>query len=638
MNSGGWNIQDSITSNWNQQPFQTSTRQENYNSIAEYSQDLNNYVMTGPTPHEGNPHNDAVHSNEKPQLSSPDMSSTSVSSGEDTEMGGQDENRDLELRRTIEMGLHPRDNLSPWRWKALLLSNALLSLISGYDVSNVANIQAPIYEAFGYIEILPWVALSYSVCNVATIPLARRLYQFCDFKALAVASMVLIIAGTALAGAAPNLNCLIAGRAIMAVGASIIYQGILCFNTMFAHPHELALVQAGVGGLFAIGLITGPVIGGAFASSPHATWRWAFFFALPLLGLSLASQLLCLPRYRAPSPTKPLSTHLRETDWLGALLHLSTVLLFSSAALFPGSVWPWGAGSSVGLWAAAGVAALAYAAQQACCLLTTPAQRIFPASALRGPLLRAALCSFGGSAAYGAALYYGPLLYAFAHGRGPLEAAVRILPLVGMYVFGVVAAGVLLPLVRVYKPFYVVGGAGLLVGGGLLHVITPATSEAAVMGFQAVVGLAVGITSQLAVPVGAALLPGVQERFDVAAVHNMAQLGGVAVALSVAGAVYQNVGLQLLKSAIPFVDFTDDEYRELLAGASSPILSGASPEVMGLAVGAIIDVIVRIFYIILAAGAVSFIAACFMKYEALDFRQFPKSDEKAAEEAEVQPV
>lgn len=49
---------------------------------------------------------------------------------------------------------------------------------------------------------------------------------------------------------------------------------MLCYNVIFARPAELAMVQALVAMSFAIGLVTGPIIGGAFAENQHATWRW----------------------------------------------------------------------------------------------------------------------------------------------------------------------------------------------------------------------------------------------------------------------------------------------------------------------------------------------------------------------------
>lgn len=159
-------------------------------------------------------------------------------------------------------------------------------------MSNVANIQASIYQAFGQMELLPWVSLGYSICNIALIPLGRQLFKFGDFKVLNLVSMLFILAGSILSGAAPSIECVIAGRAVMAIGTSIIYQGysltslpnwwslanndcsILSFNIIFAHTHELGLVQGIIGACFVIGLLLGPVIGGAFAANEHTTWRW----------------------------------------------------------------------------------------------------------------------------------------------------------------------------------------------------------------------------------------------------------------------------------------------------------------------------------------------------------------------------
>lgn len=94
----------------------------------------------------------------------------------------------------------------------------------GYDVSNVANIQVPVYEAFGHIELLPWIALAYSLINVATIPLFRKLTGFLELKLVSFIAVFVLIVGSALCGAAPNINTVIAGRALIGIGAAGCYQ------------------------------------------------------------------------------------------------------------------------------------------------------------------------------------------------------------------------------------------------------------------------------------------------------------------------------------------------------------------------------------------------------------------------------
>jgi predicted MFS family arabinose efflux permease len=66
--------------------------------------------------------------------------------------------------------------------------------------------------------------MTYSMVSVAMIPLARKLTGIFEIRALSVASALLVIAGSALAGAAPNISSVIVGRAIMGVGSVILYQ------------------------------------------------------------------------------------------------------------------------------------------------------------------------------------------------------------------------------------------------------------------------------------------------------------------------------------------------------------------------------------------------------------------------------
>lgn len=87
-------------------------------------------------------------------------------------------------------------------------------------MSNIANIQAPIYEAFGHVELLPWVAVGFSALMAATLPLWRSLIGVFPLKSLFVFAYVLTLLGAVVAGAAPNIKAVIVGRALTGVGAA----------------------------------------------------------------------------------------------------------------------------------------------------------------------------------------------------------------------------------------------------------------------------------------------------------------------------------------------------------------------------------------------------------------------------------
>jgi MFS family permease len=94
----------------------------------------------------------------------------------------------------------------------------------GYDVSNVANIQPHLYEAFGDIELLPWIALSYTLSVFAVLSLSRKVTYCFDLRSIYIASIVIFLAGAAVGGSASSMSAVIVGRVIMGVGGAIVYQ------------------------------------------------------------------------------------------------------------------------------------------------------------------------------------------------------------------------------------------------------------------------------------------------------------------------------------------------------------------------------------------------------------------------------
>lgn len=91
-------------------------------------------------------------------------------------------------------------------------------------MSNVANIQPRLYEAFGDIALLPWIGLSFSLAVFAFLSFSRKIIYCFDMQWIYIVSVVVFMAGAAVAGAAHNLATVIVGRTIMGVGGSVIYQ------------------------------------------------------------------------------------------------------------------------------------------------------------------------------------------------------------------------------------------------------------------------------------------------------------------------------------------------------------------------------------------------------------------------------
>lgn len=88
----------------------------------------------------------------------------------------------------------------------------------------MANIQPRLYEAFGHIDLLPWVGLSYALANFCVVSLARKLTLAFDLRLIFLSNVLVFMAGSAVAGSAKTITAVIVGRVVMGVGGSIVQQ------------------------------------------------------------------------------------------------------------------------------------------------------------------------------------------------------------------------------------------------------------------------------------------------------------------------------------------------------------------------------------------------------------------------------
>ncbi|RYO73983.1 hypothetical protein DL766_008391 [Monosporascus sp. MC13-8B] len=467
---------------------------------------------------------------------------------------------------------------------------------AGYGVTCASNIEGPIHNDFSSMNLLPLISLIYAAATAACIPLACQLVKICNLKALYLVSLVVIAVGCILAGNAANIDCILGGCAIMAAGGSVLYQCAMCFNTIYAQPDELVFTQAWLGAVFAIGLAGGPLIGGAIADSPH-TWRWTKKSALTRFG---------------------------ELDWLGNWLHVCTFVLFTIACVSSGPSREWNSRSAVGAWMAFAVVFLTYTGQQALNLGIANEGRIFPWSLLRSrTVFLTWVCTFCVAGACSLVLYYTPIYFVLMRVHSRLDATSRLIPFICAFVVSTVLAGGLIGYIRAYRLAFMVGAALLAVGSGLLHGITPDTTDRAIRAYEAFIGAGIGTIWHLATPVCALILPA-ERRLDQAALQSIAQFGGIVAARSAAAVIYHDIGGRLLKEAVADAAYSDEDIRELLSGIRSRILTETNPDTVVLVFEIIVEATARCFSLLVIAGVVCFVAACCMKAEELDFRDAKK--------------
>ena len=144
--------------------------------------------------------------------------------------------------------------------------------ISGYDIGCIANIQAPIYQAFGNLPLLPWVALSYVAIGSASVPLIRKFLDVCDLRWQVPGYAAFLFVGATVSGSAQSVEAVIIGRCLTGLGGAGIFQLVLAYLLLCGTPAEYSRVTAACASCWAIGLTLGPIIAAGFAE--NVTWRW----------------------------------------------------------------------------------------------------------------------------------------------------------------------------------------------------------------------------------------------------------------------------------------------------------------------------------------------------------------------------
>jgi EmrB/QacA subfamily drug resistance transporter len=142
------------------------------------------------------------------------------------------------------------------------------------------------------ISTIQWVMTGYLLAFASVIPLSGWATERFGTKRVWIASLLVFLAGSALAGAAWSIGAVIVFRIVQGFGAGLIMPVGQTILATAAGPQRMGRVMSVIGVPILLAPIFGPVIGGAIVEG--ASWRWIFFVNLPVgaVAVALASRLL----------------------------------------------------------------------------------------------------------------------------------------------------------------------------------------------------------------------------------------------------------------------------------------------------------------------------------------------------------
>jgi MFS family permease len=531
---------------------------------------------------------------------------------ENTSVTGIDDVDNEKQQTETARELPPRD-ISGWKWIVVVLSILSSTFLFALDNTIVADVQPVIVTQFNSVGKLTWLSVAFLIGAASTNLIWGKVFGQFNAKWTYILCVFIFEVGSAVCGAAPNMNAIIIGRAICGVGGSGMYVGVMTLLAATTTIHERPMYVGGTGLTWGLGTVLGPIIGGAFTVS-SAGWRWAFYINLCIGAVCAPVYIFMLPN-KDPRPGVSFMDRAREMDYVGGVLTIGAFVSGVMAMSFGGITYPWNSGKIIGLFVCSGVLFIILGIQQVYTIFTTTSRRIFPVEffSSRTILILFAMTSAGGTAVF-IPIYMLPIFFQFTRNDSALEAGVRLLPFIFLMIFAVISNGAILSAYGYYMPWYTVGGLLVVTGGALLYTVDPTTSVSRVYGYSVILGFGNGLFAQTSFSVAQAV---VEPHLVASAVGfiTCAQVSGVTIALAIANSVFLNKSQTSIQAILPNVP--ESEIQSAIAGAGSKFVASLSDVLKLEVLNAIVSAMSKTYILVITAGALATVLSLAMKRERL---------------------
>jgi EmrB/QacA subfamily drug resistance transporter len=217
--------------------------------------------------------------------------------------------------RTRVANWTPQDGADPRRWLTLVvLCLSLLMVIVGNTVLNVA-IPTLVRDLGATDPQLQWMVDAYSLVFAGLLFTGGALGDRFGRKGALNVGLLVFGAGSVLAGVGHSANQIIAGRAVMGLGASLVMPSTLSILTNVFPPRERARAIGIWAGVAGAGGAIGPIASGFLLE--HFWWGSIFFVNIPVVAIAVAAGVFLVPRSSDPAKAR--------LDIVGATLSIGAV-------------------------------------------------------------------------------------------------------------------------------------------------------------------------------------------------------------------------------------------------------------------------------------------------------------------------
>lgn len=224
-----------------------------------------------------------------------------------------------------------------WRFFVAFASVCVIVLMAALDATSLsvaipkitAQLHGSAIEGF-------WSGTSFLLTSTVLQPVYGSFSDIFGRKAMIYLALVLFTIGAIVAAVAQDMTTLLTGRVVQGSGGGGIYVLSEILVTDLVPLRFRGNFYSLIAAMWAIGSVSGPVIGGSF--SENVTWRWIFWLNLPFLGVGVPMIVLFLKLHFTRTS---LAQKLRRIDWIGTILFMASTTGFFIPVTWGGVNFAW---------------------------------------------------------------------------------------------------------------------------------------------------------------------------------------------------------------------------------------------------------------------------------------------------------
>ncbi len=167
------------------------------------------------------------------------------------------------------------ENYKWWALSCTSLGMLLAATNSGTLIIALPDLERSLHAS---LLALVWVILAYLIAATVLVLTAGRLSDLFGRKRAYVGGFLVFAFASLGAGFSPDANVLILWRILQGIGSAFLFANAAALVTDAFPKEELGLAMGANTMVAAVGLVLGPVLGGALVA---ISWHWVFWFNVP---------------------------------------------------------------------------------------------------------------------------------------------------------------------------------------------------------------------------------------------------------------------------------------------------------------------------------------------------------------------